>query len=209
MTARSGILFVIASPSGGGKSTLCRRLLGLVPQLDFSISWTTRAPRPGEQDGVEYHFTDEPRFRQKIASGDFLEWAEVHGRLYGTDRREIADGTRAGHDLLLDIDVQGAEQVRRSGWPGVSIFVLPPDRATLAERLRARGTEGEASIARRLDAARREISRWSEFDYVVVNDELDRATATLAAIVVACRHARVPMEATARRITSTFEGGTP
>lgn len=207
MTTRPGRLFVVVAPSGGGKSTLCRQLVRAVPGLEFSVSWTTRAPRPGEREGVEYRFADEARFREKIASGGFLEWAEVHGRLYGTDRSDVEARIRSGGDLLLDIDVQGAEQVRRSGHPAVFVFVLPPDAQTLEARLRARGTEDEGSIARRLRTAAREIARWGEFDYLVVNDDLDRAAAALAAIVVAVRHARGPMESTARRIVATFEGG--
>jgi guanylate kinase len=204
MSGTPGTLFVICAPSGAGKSTLVARLLAAVPGLGFSVSWTTRPPRPGEQDGREYRFTDETRFRVKAAEGAFLEWAEVHGRLYGTARADVEQALAAGRDLLLDIDVQGAEQVRRAPLPSVSIFILPPDRATLEARLRGRGTEDEATLARRLGNAAREIARWKEFDCLVVNDDLDRASAELAAIVVAARQARRVMAAQAAAIARTF-----
>ena len=204
MSGAPGTLFVICAPSGAGKSTLVARLLAAVPGLGFSVSWTTRPPRPGEAEGREYRFTDEPTFRAMAAGGAFLEWAEVHGRLYGTARAEVEEALAAGRDLLLDIDVQGAEQVRRSILPSVSIFILPPDRATLEARLRGRGTEDEAALARRLGNAAREIARWPEFDYLVVNDDLGRAAAELAAIVVSARQARRPMAARALAIARTF-----
>jgi guanylate kinase len=138
------------------------------------------------------------------SAGAFLEWAEVHGRFYGTARADVEEALAAGRDLLLDIDVQGAEQVRRSTLPSVSVFILPPDRATLEARLRGRGTEDEATIARRLGNAAREVARWPEFDYLVVNDDLDRAAAELAAIVAALRQARRPMAERAAAIARTF-----
>ncbi len=204
MSGATGTLFVICAPSGAGKSTLVARLLEAVPGLVFSVSWTTRPPRPGEVDGRAYRFTDEPGFRARIAAGEFLEWAEVHGRLYGTARSDVDQALAAGRDLLLDIDVQGAEQVRRSRLPSVSIFILPPDRATLEARLRGRATENEAALARRLGNAAREIARWPEFDYLVVNDELERAAAELTAIVVAARRARSSMAERAAAIARTF-----
>ncbi|MCU0225639.1 MAG: guanylate kinase [Acidobacteria bacterium] len=205
MSARPGTLFVICAPSGAGKSTLVARLRAAFPELGFSVSWTTRPPRPGEVDGREYRFAGEPQFRALIAEGALLEWAEVHGRLYGTARADVETALAAGRDLLLDIDVQGAEQVRRSGLPAVSTFVLPPDRATLEARLRGRGTEDEAALARRLANAAREVARWPEFDYLVVNDDLDRAAAELAAIVTAARQARRAMDPRARAIARTFD----
>jgi len=204
MSGGPGTLFVICAPSGAGKSTLVARLRAAVPGLGFSVSWTTRPPRPGEVDGREYRFPDEPRFRALAADGGLLEWAEVHGRLYGTARADVEEALAAGRDLLLDIDVQGAEQVRRSGLPAVSILVLPPDRATLEARLRGRGTEDEATLARRLGNAAREVACWPEFDYVVVNDDLDRAVAGLVAIVTAARQARRVMDPRARAIARTF-----
>ena len=204
MSGGPGTLFVICAPSGAGKSTLVARLRAAVPGLGFSVSWTTRPPRPGEVDGREYRFPDEPRFRALAADGGLLEWAEVHGRLYGTARADVEEALAAGRDLLLDIDVQGAEQVRRATLPSVSVFILPPDRATLEARLRGRGTEDEATIARRLGNAAREIARWVEFDCLVVNDDLDRASAELAAIVTATRQARRVMAARADAIARTF-----
>lgn len=191
--ARPGILFVIAAPSGTGKSTLARRLLESTPGLRFSISFTTRAPRSGERDGDAYHFVDEAAFRARAAAGGFLEWAEVHGRLYGTGAEATREALEAGADLLLDIDVQGARQVRERVGPGsVSVMILPPDRATLERRLAGRGTEDRDSLARRLTAAAGEAAQFGDFDYLVVNEDLDGALSELRAIVAAerCRTAR-------------------
>lgn len=147
MTRARGGLFVISAPSGAGKSTLVARLTAALPELRFSVSWTTRPPRPGERDGVEYHFVDEAAFRAKIPRGEFLEWAEVHGRLYGTGRAETLAVLNDGLDILLDIDVQGAAQVRLSGLEAESIFVLPPSYAALRERLAGRGTEDPQALS--------------------------------------------------------------
>jgi guanylate kinase len=203
MNAR-GCLFVISAPSGAGKSTLIARLTSALEGLAFSVSWTTRAPRAGEQDGVDYHFTDERTFRARIDRGEFLEWAEVHGSLYGTARAETAAALATGADLILDIDVQGAAQVRRSGLPAVSVFILPPSYDTLAARLSLRATESAATLARRLEDATREASLYGEFDYVVVNDELESAAADLIAIVRAARRRRERCVAEAARIVATF-----
>lgn len=207
MSGEAGALFVISAPSGAGKSTLIGRLMAVVPGLAFSVSWTTRLPRPGEVDGVHYHFTNEARFREMIAKGELLEWAEVHGKLYGTGRAETAAALSRGVDLVLDIDVQGAAQVRASGMAATFIFILPPDYDTMVARLRGRGTEDGATIARRLQSAAVELPRWREFDYLVVNDDLEAAAAELIAVVRAAR-ARVERRgARAAAIVATLPSG--
>ncbi|RMG48325.1 MAG: guanylate kinase [Acidobacteria bacterium] len=207
----TGRLFVLTAPSGAGKSTLVARLLGAVERLVFSVSWTTRPPRPGERDGREYRFTDRENFRRMVEAGAFLEWAEVHGELYGTARADVERELAAGRDVLLDIDVQGAEQLRRRGADALFVFLLPPDRETLERRLRGRHTEDEARLARRLKNAAREVRLFDRFDYVVVNDDLDRAAEELVAIVRADRARIARRRAEAERIVSTFppaeEGG--
>ncbi len=200
----AGRLVVVSAPSGAGKSTLIRRLLDALPRLSFSVSWTTRAPRRGEVDGVAYHFTDEATFRAKIERGEMLEWAEVHGRLYGTGRDETRAALAAGNDVVLDIDVQGAAQVRRCGVPALSVFVLPPSYDALARRLTGRRTETEQACALRLRNAAREVGDWREFDYVVVNDDLEAAAAELVAIVRAARATRERRADVAAAIAAGF-----
>ncbi len=200
-----GSLFVISAPSGAGKSTLVARLVQAVPGLRFSVSYTTRPPRPGEVDGVHYRFVDEAAFRAKVPRGEFLEWAEVHGRLYGTGRAETVAALNDGLDLLLDIDVQGAALIRVSGLEAESIFILPPGVEQLEQRLSLRGTEDRATLERRLANACAEVARWQEFDYVVVNDDLDEATADLCAIVRAARARSARRAARAAAIAAGFE----
>jgi guanylate kinase len=194
-----GILFVISAPSGTGKSTLARRLLESVPGLDFSISYTTRPRRAGEESGRDYHFVDESRFDAMVAAGEFLESAPVFGRRYGTGRAATEEALARGQDLLLDIDVQGAAQVQKSGLPAVSIFVLPPDYATLEDRLRRRGSEDPRELALRLHEARREAMEYDHFDFVVFNADLEEAALELASIVraerVRCARARERVKA--------------
>ncbi|MDR1648015.1 MAG: guanylate kinase [Zoogloeaceae bacterium] len=182
-----GLLFIVAAPSGAGKTTLVRRLLAEQPEIHLSISFTTRAPRPGDREGYDYHFIDTDTFKARIAAGDFLEWAEVHGNFYGTSRRWIENERAAGHDVLLEIDWQGAAQVR-SLWPdAIGIFILPPSLETLAERLVGRSVDSAEVIARRLAAAREEIRHAGEFDYAIINHHLETAQADLSAIVRASR----------------------
>ena len=199
-----GTLFVISAPSGTGKSTLARRLLESVPRLTFSVSQTTRPRRAGEENGREYEFIDDARFDALVASGGFLEWAQVFQHKYGTGLAATEAVLASGTSLLLDIDVQGARQVRASGRDAVSIFILPPDYAALKERLTRRGSEEPAALALRLREALREALEYDRFDYVVVNAELEQASAELSAIVRAesARTARV--RARVRRILSTF-----
>lgn len=182
-----GTLFVISAPSGTGKSTLARRLLESVPGLAFSVSFTTRPRRAGEESGREYHFVDDARFDAMAAAGGFLEWATVFGRRYGTGRAATEAQLSTGTDLLLDIDVQGARQVRASGHDSVSIFILPPDYATLEARLRSRGSEDPDALSVRLLEARREAMEYDLFDYVVVNADLEEASQELIAVVRAER----------------------
>jgi guanylate kinase len=183
----AGILFIISAPSGSGKSTLVNALRSQVGGIDFSISWTTRQPRGSEQTGREYHFTTREEFERMIAAGEFLEYAEVFGNYYGTARRSLDEATAVGRDLLLDIDVQGAGQVRLKLPEAVTIFVMPPNpkvlRTRLRNRSRAEGNVDEAVLDRRTSAARKEIENYRQYRYILVNDVLERAVAQLEAIV--------------------------
>lgn len=183
----AGNLYVVAAPSGAGKTTLVRLLLAREPAVQLSISYTTRAPRPGEENGREYHFVTVDQFKTMISAGDFLEWAEVHGNYYGTSQKWIADQLAAGHDILLEIDWQGAQQVRKQFPAAIGIFILPPSLDELARRLTGRGTDAAEVIARRLAAAEAEMRHVGEFDYVIINDLLDRALEDFCAIVRASR----------------------
>lgn len=187
----AGILFIISAPSGSGKSTLVNQLRSLVSGLEFSVSWTTRGPRGSEQDSREYHFTTREHFEQMIRNGEFLEYADVFGNYYGTAQRTLREAFAAGRDLLLDIDVQGASQVRAKMPDAVSIFLMPPSPEILATRLRnrsrAEGSLQEEIIERRLAKARQEIENYREYGYILVNDVLDRAVEEMAAIVAAER----------------------
>lgn len=186
-------LFIITAPSGAGKSSLLKALTRQDPSLGLSISHTTRAPRPGEEDGREYHFTTASDFLEKQKKGEFLEYAEVHGNYYGTSRRAVLERLSAGKDTLLEIDWQGAMQIRKLIAETISIFILPPSIATLEERLNRRGQDSPEIIAGRLEAASEEISHASSFDYVIINDDFDHALSQLAAIVTAAR-CRLPRQ---------------
>jgi len=179
----TGKLFVLSAPSGAGKTTLTRALLTADPQLRFSVSFTTRAPRPGETDGLDYRFVDRARFEAMIAAGELLEHAEVFGNYYGTGRAQVESHTRAGRHVLLDIDWQGARQVRERMPESVLIFVLPPSLAELERRLRGRATDSDEVIRRRLSEAVADMSHWPEFDYVVINERMDTALGQLQAII--------------------------
>lgn len=187
----SGILFIISAPSGSGKTTLTNELLRLVPDLDFSVSYTTRKPRGSESDGREYHFVSREQFQQMDARGEFLECANVFGEWYGTARRYLEEARRRDHDLVLDIDVQGAAQVKHKMPEAVSIFILPPSRQVLEMRLRNRSQaehmDSEQVIRRRLLEARKEIENYPNYDYILVNDRLELSIAQLKAIVAAER----------------------
>jgi guanylate kinase len=182
------LIYIISAPSGSGKSTLVNELLKLVPDLDFSISYTTRAPRGSEQNGKQYHFVSREQFEQMVRDDEFLEHASLYGRdYYGTARRFLREAEQKGHDLLLDIDVQGAAQIKQKLPDAVSIFVLPPDRKTLEWRLRKRGEDSDEVIERRLDAARREIENYDKYDYILINDDLEESIESLQAIVLSRR----------------------
>ena len=182
-----GCLFVIAAPSGGGKTSLVNALLAREPGIRLSVSYTTRTPRPGEHEGVHYHFVDEARFAALKDGGEFLEHAHVHGNWYATSATWLAAQVAAGQDVLLEIDWQGAAQVRRLIPDSVHVFILPPSLGVLKERLEGRGQDAPEVIARRLAGAVEEMRRWREFDYVIINQDFATAVDDLAAIVRAAR----------------------
>lgn len=187
LATSEGTLFVVAAPSGAGKSTLVNALLEREPAISLSISHTTRPPRPGELYGRHYYFVERAAFEREVAEGIFLEHAEVHGNLYGTSRTTVSELLEKGRDVLLEIDWQGAQQIRQSKPDCVSVFILPPSRAELERRLRGRGSDSAEVIARRLHNSREEIAHAHEFDYVIVNDRFEDALADLQAIVHAVR----------------------
>ncbi|MFN0103213.1 MAG: guanylate kinase [Bryobacteraceae bacterium] len=198
-------LFVISGPSGAGKSVFIRRILDDLPAIRFSVSSTTRAPRPGEIDGVNYHFISREQFQADIDAGHFLEHAQYSGNLYGTHRHEIEEAELHGQDLLLDIEVQGARQLQVKGIEAVYIFVTPPSFAELELRLRSRNTEDEAAIQRRLRQAVEDVSHLDRYQFVIVNDNLEEAYSRLLSIFVAERSRRSRMEATLEPILASFK----
>jgi guanylate kinase len=181
------LLLIVSSPSGAGKTTLCNRLRAEFPQLRFSVSHTTRKPRPNELDGREYHFTDKETFTRMIDEDAFAEWAHVHGNLYGTSLSEIDIARKTANGVLFDVDYQGARQIKARMPEAVGVFILPPSLAELERRLRGRGTEDEPTTLRRLQAAKGEIEHYGFFDYVIVNDDIQRAYDNLRAVVFAER----------------------
>lgn len=199
-----GILFVISSPSGGGKGTLIRRILTHMPRLGYSISWTTRAPRQGEMNGRDYHFVTSEEFMAARERDEFLEWAVVHGHFYGTSLKVVERELAAGRDIIMEIDVQGAVSVRRAGIEAVSVFILPPSFEILKRRLTGRQSENADALALRLQNARGEMEHYREFDYVVLNDDVERAATQLASIVYAERALRPRQARLAERVLATF-----
>ena len=193
MADRRGLLIILSSPSGAGKSTLTRRLRDWDPTLSFSVSATTRAPRPGEVDGRDYHFLSEDAFRQSIEEGGMLEHARVFGNFYGSPRAPVQAAIDAGRDVLFDIDWQGAQQIQNSALAPhtLSIFILPPSIAELRRRLEGRGQDSADVIARRMAKSWDEISHWAEYDHVLINDDLDETTRRLRVIVEAARLRRI------------------
>jgi guanylate kinase len=204
---RSSSLIVVSAPSGTGKSTILGRILAEVPALRFSVSHTTRAPRPGEQDGVQYHFVTRPVFDAMIEKQRLLEWADVHGQRYGTSLAEYEAARAAGQDLLLDIDVQGAAQVRARFEEALAVFILPPSAAALEARLRGRAHDPEAAIQTRLRNARSELQSYKDYDYVLVNDELESCVDALQCIIRAARSRTSQVEETVQGILATFKDG--
>ena len=189
LTERNGVLIVLSSPSGAGKSTMTRRLLGDHPDIRLSVSVTTRPPRPGEVDGRDYFFVSRERFAGMVAGGELLEHADVFGHRYGTPRAAVETALARGQDMIFDVDWQGAQQLRLSalGQSVVSVFLLPPSISSLEVRLRARAQDSDEVIASRMAKARAEISHWAEYDYVLINDDLDRCYAQIGTIVGAER----------------------
>jgi guanylate kinase len=180
-------VYIISAPSGSGKSTLVNEARQIVPELDFSVSYTTRAPRGNEKNGREYFFVSRPEFEQMIKNGDFLEYADVFGNYYGTANHYLSRAEQSRHDLLLDIDVQGASQIKQKIPDAVSIFILPPNRTELESRLRERGQDSEDVIQRRLATATREIENYPKYDYILVNDRLEESVQALQSILLAVR----------------------
>jgi guanylate kinase len=199
-----GLLFIVSAPSGAGKTTLVERVVDDTPHLKMSRSYTSRAARQGEVDGVDYNFVARPRFEAMVAAGEFLEWADVFGNLYGTSDADTRRALAAGEDVVLVIDVQGARQVRRRGVEAVTVFVMPPSYGALEQRLRGRSKDSETAIQRRLQVAREEVAAFEEYDFVVVNDELPSAADRLRAIVLAERARLKRMRGTAEMIGRTF-----
>ncbi|MEL6680938.1 MAG: guanylate kinase [Pseudomonadota bacterium] len=207
---RRGLLIILSSPSGAGKSTLSRRLMAEDPEVSFSISATTRAPRPGEQDGREYHFKSDAEFDDLIATGGMLEHATIFGNRYGSPLAPVEQAVADGRDLLFDVDWQGGQQIRNSpiGAAAVSIFILPPSIAALETRLNARNQDAPDTIARRMSEARSEISHWAEYDYVLINDDLERCAEQLFGIIASERLRRerqVHLAARVAALNTEFE----
>lgn len=203
-SVRRGILFVVSSPSGGGKGTLIQRTLKSVPNLSFSISYTTRTPRNGELEGREYFFVNEAEFQRMVEGNEFLEWAHVHCNLYGTARNQVSRELNEGRDIILEVDVQGAASIKRLMDEAIGVFILPPSLAVLRERLTARGTDSESSLELRLRNAPRELEAFESFDYIIVNDDVERAAGQLASIVYAERARRERQTACIKRIFESF-----
>jgi guanylate kinase len=206
--ADRGLLVVVSAPSGTGKTTVVERLVQVAPRLSRSLSYTSRAARPGETNGVDYHFVSRPAFEAMVTRDEFLEWADVFGNLYGTSRADTETHLAGGVDLVLVIDVQGARQVRSRLADAVGVFVLPPSMAVLEQRLRERSQDPEEAIRRRLATARREISAVDEYDYVIVNDDLERCVTELSAIVTAERARLVRRRSLIAPIAATFQAYT-
>ena len=203
-SSRRGRLFVVSAPSGAGKTTVVERLIQLMPDLRMSRSYTSRPARPGEEDGVDYNFVSRDRFEAMVAGDQFLEWADVFGNLYGTSIVDTERALAAGTDLVLVIDVQGARQVRRQRPSVASVFVLPPSLDALETRLRGRSKDSEEQVRRRLETARQEVSAVSEYDYVLINDEVDGCVERLRAIIVAERAKPDAMGAEVASILASF-----
>ena len=203
-TGGRGILFVVSSPSGGGKGTLVQRVLNKVPNLSYSVSFTTRAPRSGEVNGREYFFVTPETFEEMVAADEFLEWAHVHSKLYGTARKQVASEIGEGRDIILEVDVQGAASVRQLMADSVSIFILPPSFEVLKTRLTARGTDSPEELDVRLRNAPVELRDYSAFQYVIINDDAELAANQMAAIVFAERARLSRQERKIKNVVEAF-----
>jgi guanylate kinase len=199
-----GILFVVSSPSGGGKGTLIQRVLNKVPNLSYSVSFTTRTPRNGEVDGREYFFVTPEKFEQMVAANEFLEWAQVHCKFYGTGRQQVYHEISQGHDIILEVDVQGAASIRELMADSVSIFILPPSFEVLRQRLQSRGTDSPEELDLRLRNAPTELKDYAAFQYLIINDDADRATEQMAAIVIAERSRLSRQEPQVKHVVDAF-----
>jgi guanylate kinase len=206
---RPGALIVVSAPSGAGKSSLIRVVLSRLEGARFSVSYTTRIPRGLEKDGVDYCFVSKDEFIAMRNRGEFLESAEVHGHLYGTHRESVLRVLEAGEDIILDVDIQGAEEVRRQIAGAVTVFVLPPSRAELEARLSARNLNSRPDLEFRLENAAREVQKFDQFDYCIVNDDLEHGSKVLEAIIIAERHRPARVRGLAREIIDTFGRGLP
>jgi guanylate kinase len=205
MSSKSrGLLFVVSAPSGAGKTTLVERLVDETPNLKMSRSYTSRTARQGEIDGVDYNFVTRERFEAMVGAGEFLEWSDLFGNLYGTSAADTERALESGSDVVLVIDVQGARQVRRRGAETTAIFVMPPSLEVLEQRLRGRSKDSEEAIQRRLRVARQEVAAFAEYDFLVINDELAAAVDRLRSIVLAERARLKRLRAAAERIVETF-----
>jgi guanylate kinase len=199
-----GMLIVVSSPSGGGKGTLIDRVLKTVPDVGYSVSYTTRPPREGEEHGREYFFVSTEVFEQMIRDGEFLEWANVYGRLYGTNRAQVERELDTGRDIILEIDVQGAASIRELIEDAVTVFILPPSFQLLRDRLVARGTDSPADLECRLRGAPGEVQQYRNFSYVILNDDINRASSQLAAVIYAERAGRERLESRLKETLSDF-----
>lgn len=203
---QKGSLIIVSGPSGAGKSALASAVISRLKDLHFSVSYTTRAPRGNERDGVEYHFVGKAEFEGLIQGNEFLEWAEVYGNYYGTARKFIDDTLRGGEDVLLDVDVQGAHTIRRKRPEATSIFIMPPSYQVLRRRLENRKLDKEYIIEQRLKIARREIVQYKDYDYLIVNDDFDESVKELEAIILGSRCQMTSRAESAESIVATFGG---
>jgi guanylate kinase len=201
---RQGLLFIVSAPSGAGKTTLVERLVEQVPRLRMSRSYTSRAARDGETDGVDYNFVTRDRFAAMMAANEFLEWADVFGNFYGTSAKDTERLLASGDDVVLVIDVQGARKVRERGLDTCTVFVMPPSAEILEQRLRGRSKDSEPAIQRRLQVARAEVASYREYDYIVINDQLTSAVDRLRGIILSERARRVRMTPVAEQVVGTF-----
>ncbi|MBN1551793.1 guanylate kinase [bacterium] len=199
-----GICIILSAPSGGGKTSIIRELMSRLPILKHSISYTTRSVRSDKEDGKDYHFVTEDTFRKMVENGEFLEWAVVHGKFYGTSKHDLMVLLDNGYDVILDIDIQGSRNMRKAFQKGVHIFVMPPSMEVLENRLRSRGSENEEDLKKRLENARNEMVAYWEYDYVVINSNLESAVETIKSIVIAERARADRFETVFKRI---FEKG--